>query len=123
MKKLISFLLILTLLLTAVPVSHADAKAKKYNANLTAGEYVVGEDIPVGKYTLTGVDEWGMVYVYKTEDAYDNDELWKNLISICSKDRLSDLQGIYQLTYKNLKLKKGYYVVITNGLSVNFKAK
>lgn len=121
MKQFVSFLFILALCLTAIPTGSADA-ANKINKKLSAGEYVVGEDIPAGKYDLRGVDGWGLVYIYKSEKDYDSNNALK-LICLCSKDYIDKLKSVYTTTYKNLKLKKGYYISIQYVLTVKFNSK
>ena len=37
-------------------------------ANVLTGEYIVGEDIPAGSYTLTSAEE-AVIYIYENEDA------------------------------------------------------
>ncbi|HWT74334.1 MAG TPA: hypothetical protein VN258_06405 [Mobilitalea sp.] len=117
MKKIISFLLILTVCLTTTPAVNTDAK-QNYK-KLSAGEYVVGEDISSGKYDLRGVDGWGLVYIYKSEDDYDNSNALK-LICLCSKDYIDKFKSVYTTTYHNLKLKKGYYISVQYTLTVKF---
>ena len=92
MKKLVALLLVLGMMLSACVAYAINIDLSKYSdaelvelvgllnqalidrkivkkATLSAGEYIVGEDIPVGKYTMTALDASSFmgtsVYIYK----------------------------------------------------------
>ena len=93
-----------------------------FRMELSQGEYVVGEDIPEGKCNLTGVSGWGFIYVYDSEASYEQDD-WNKYILMCGQEYSDDptISGLYSLTYSNLNLKVGYYLVIDKALTVEFK--
>jgi hypothetical protein len=123
MKKFISFLLIMALCLTSISAVNASASAKKYNKNLTGGEYVVGEDIPVGKYDVKAIVGCGTIKIYKSLSDYDKEKSTIKFICLGTKEEIKNVESMYGTSYKNLRLKKGYCMVISVSLTTNFKSK
>jgi hypothetical protein len=93
-----------------------------FQLELSQGEYLVGDNIPEGKCDLTGVSGWGFIYIYNSESSYEKDD-WDKYILMCGQEYANDtdVSGLYSLTYSNLNLKKGYYLVIDKALTVEFK--
>lgn len=107
----------------ACEVRVVNSNKKVFNEDLPIGEYLVGDDIPAGKYSLNAIKGWGIIYIYKNEKDYDNDNIWDKSINLCSPELEEDMHGLYVPEYRNLNLKKGNYVVINHALTVNFKSK
>jgi hypothetical protein len=123
MKKIISLLLIMALCLVEIPAVKVNAKDKQFNENLTAGEYLVGEDIPVGKYDIKATAGCGVVNIYKNQNNYDKGDSPFKSICIGTEEEIKGFESMYGSSYKNLRLKKNYYMVIGDALEINFKSK
>lgn len=83
----------------------AEAKGKGYT--LTAGVYIGGEDIPVGKYNINWVSGNGNVFVgYQVNEMFGTDPSWG-----------------YIKSYKNAEVEYGTRIEIKGGVKVRFKAK
>lgn len=104
-------------------VKVVDSNKSAFNDDLVIGEYLVGDDIPEGKYNLSALKGWGIIYIYKSEKDYESDDIWNKSINLCSAELEKDMYGMYVPEYKNLSLKKGNYIVINYALTVNFKSK
>jgi hypothetical protein len=79
----------------------------------TSGEYIVGEDIPAGTYTLEIRNGYGAIKSYITEVEYDKDGYNYKSMWLSSLDENAKI-------YKNFKLKKGNYLIISDGMIVDF---
>ena len=104
-------------------VNVVDSNKKVIEFELTAGEYIVGDDIPTGKYNLKGKDGWGFVFVYKNEKDYENDKLYNKSINMCGGEYVKSLSGMYSETYSKLNLKSKQYLVVEGTINVQFKSK
>ncbi len=82
----------------------------------TSGEYIVGEDITAGTYTITAINGYGSFEVYTSEKDYD-DGKYKMQGVLLTTSRDSSFSNVY----KNMKLKKGQYVVIDSSMTVELK--
>ena len=90
--------------------NNANTTTKGENIELTQGSYVVGEDVKPGKYDVIAINGTsGNI----------------NIEGGSYHDILSDKKNNYgwEKTYKNLTLKNGQIVEITNGLQVKLEAK
>lgn len=105
-------------------VKVVNSNKKTFNEELSAGEYLVGEDIPEGTYNLECLIGAGSVEIYDSEKDYENNSYKYKNITMAAKDSLdySMFPNLYSPTYKNLKLKKGNYVVI-DSLNILFATK
>jgi hypothetical protein len=93
-------------------VNIAVGETKEY----TSGEYIVGEDIPAGTYTITATNGYGSFEVYASEKEYD-DGKYKTQGALLTASKDSSFSNVY----KNMKLKKGQYVVIDSSMTVELK--
>lgn len=124
MKRLVSILLVLILLLPifavaeslgidlskltndellalemAIDAEKIDRKMVK-SAKLGAGSYTVGKDIPAGSFTITNDGKYSMnIFVYKNKSAQENDYRTYNLALWSSGDKTGkiDLEDGYIL--------------------------
>lgn len=89
----------------------------------TSGEYIVGEDIPTGTYTLTAINGAGIVYVYDTQSDFDEDNFNYKSINVASEGSyaLENFPSLYSLKYRNLRVKDKQYIVVDSGLLINIK--
>lgn len=101
-----------------------DSNKRSFNEELGAGEYLVGEDIPAGTYNIECVNGAGSIEIYASVKDYENDTYDYKLITMAAKDSVdySLFPNLYTPTYKNLKLKKGNYIVIDRAV-ISFKSK
>lgn len=80
----------------------------------TSGEYIVGDDIPSGTYTLEITSGYGAIHAYVTEKEFDNDgPNYKSLWLSTSNEN--------ETIYKNFKLKNSNYLVIDDGMIVEVR--
>ncbi len=100
-----------------------DSNKKVNELELSTGEYIIGEDIPAGKYNLKGISGYGFVYVYKNEKEYTNDSYPDNLINMCGGETVETLSNMYSETYSNLNLKSKQYLVIKGAIKIQFTNK
>jgi hypothetical protein len=54
---------------------------------------------------------------------YAKDKSSIKFICIGTKEEIKNVKSMYGTSYKNLRLKKGYYMVIAVSLIINFKSK
>jgi hypothetical protein len=89
----------------------------------TSGEYLVGEDIPVGTYTLTASDGSGVFKVYNSQTDFESDKASLKWITLAANGTaaLEKYSNMYSLNYKNLRVKKGQYIIIDSGLILDVK--
>ena len=87
---------------------------------LKQGEYKIGIDVPSGKCSLKGIDGWGMVYIYSSEEKLENDD-YEKVILLCGGESAETLSSMYAEVYNNLRLKEGQYIKIEQTLQVQFK--
>lgn len=89
----------------------------------TSGEYIVGEDIPAGTYTITATTGSGVIYIYDSQKDFDNDSYNYKYATLAAKGTtaLENFSSMYSLSYKNLRVKNGNYIVIPSGLTVDVK--
>lgn len=63
---------------------------------LEVGTWVVGDDIPAGKYNITCSNDAGaMIYVYKSLDDKLNDELFSDIYSVTSEAAKAAFADLY----------------------------
>ena len=132
MKKVLSLILAIVLLIGSVALADIDLTGMSFNelrilyeqvqqalidtkqggtVKVGSGTYVVGKDIPAGKWTITPEDkQFGIVYVYKNAEDCENkkNEVMCDLIVSSHSPVLSDCDA----TEMNVLLVDGYYVVI-----------
>ncbi len=82
----------------------------------TSGEYIVGEDIPAGTYTITATNGYGSFEVYASEKEYE-DGKYKTQGALLNSSKDSNFSNVY----KNMKLKKDQYIVIDSSMTVDLK--
>jgi len=102
-------------------VNVVNSNKTSFDDILGPGEYLVGTDIPSGKYNLTCISGAGVVYIYSSSKDYENEELWVKTVNLASGDILESLKSMYSLTFKNLTIKNNQYIIIPSGLEARFQ--
>ena len=97
-----------------------DSNKAIFDDVLGAGEYLVGVDIPMGKYLLTCTEGAGSITIYKSYEDYKTDRSHDRLIFLATGYNLEKFPSRYSETYKNLSIDEGEYIIIDNGLDVRF---
>lgn len=92
---------------------------------LGSGMYVVGEDIPDGKYDILTTSGAGTIYVYKSFESYDNDEIWGKYFQVAAEGtrQIEKYSDMYSVSISNLRLTSGKCMVIESGLEVQLTVK
>lgn len=80
----------------SVKVVNSNKKATELE--LTEGDYIVGKDIPSGRYNLKCIDGNGCIYVYNNENIFDK------TFRICDKENFKPSEHP-TMTFNNLNLK------------------
>ena len=93
---------------------------------LSAGTYVVGEDIEAGKYDIVAVEGSGTLYYYKSLADYQDDEIWRDYLHLASKESREKNKYIseaYSNMCSNQRFVDGECIIIETGLTVEVTKK
>lgn len=86
---------------------------------LGTGTYIVGEDIPEGKYDFNMISGGGSVYIYENFDEYNNGEIWDKYFHLGAEGTkyLEKFSG-YSTSASNIRLTQGKCLVISSGMEI-----
>ena len=137
MKKLITIILILTMLLPVVALADLPdisglsleelhqlrenickeilSKSQWTEVEVPVGFYVVGEDIPAGHWTIRPVDMAMFEYFSKTDDTGKKADLYGTYYYETLGVPGNRMETLYKTQEIDIELKEGYFINISHG--------
>ena len=113
LKKILGImtsLLLSCFMLSACNMDSSDTSTESYCTHLTGGNYIVGTDIPIGKYDLTALEGRSIVYT----DDFNEGGLYANM---CQEETEYCVKHIH-----NVNLKEGQRLTIEGNLTLELKS-
>lgn len=90
---------------------------------LSAGVYVVGEDIKEGKYDIVALEGGANVFIYSSYDDFDNGGYSKSDYILGTGEIAEGFEFMYSEKVSNIRLKDGEVLEIYSGLVVEMVEK
>lgn len=106
-------------------VTVVDNNATSNPDALEQGVYVVGEDLIAGKYDFTATAGSGILWIYESLDTYEKDPYDSiNTYTLAGDEEiLKSLSSMYSKSCKNIRIKKGYCIVVDGALILDLTKK
>lgn len=89
---------------------------------LSAGTFIIGEDIPSGKYDFIANTGSSQIYIYKSYDDFkDSEYSFTQTYNLGAEGStgLESLPDLYSKTASNVRLSDGECLVINSGLTID----